>query len=196
MATCIGAVVPDLSERRIVSDPHTVFPAGNNRFLKTAFHLSVQPVRITSYNVCYTKLLRIRYEDRIQFDVQINQEQQLQYKLPSLSLQPLIENITKHNIISEELPVYVAIYISQGRLVVKNTYQPRELSEPNTGIGIQNLAKRYVYITGKSIDTYIRITSYNVCYTKLLRQCKFIEFIPFVKMHFLFLSPGNCIRPM
>lgn len=104
----------------------------------------------------YRYLLSIRYEDKLIFDVGIDSDVENQMLLPALSLQPLIENIIKHNIISEEQPMTIKIFIrDKNTLVVQNRYQQKEESS-STGFGLSNLQKRYKYLTEKSIKSYIQ----------------------------------------
>ncbi len=75
------------------------------------------------------------------------------YAIPPLSLQMLIENSLKHNVISKENPLKVKVYISDHKyLVVENNIQPKIEREPSTGVGLENIRNRYLYLTGKEIS--------------------------------------------
>ena len=78
----------------------------------------------------YCYLFKIRYADKITFDFDI-EEQYLNYKLPPISLQPLIGNTVKHNTISSKQLFRVRIFTEEGYLVVANEKRP--MLEPNPG---------------------------------------------------------------
>ena len=91
------------------------------------------------------------------------------------ALQTLVENAIKHNEMSMANPLKIVIAISDDyELLVENNLQQKRTLDASSGTGLKNLAGRYEYLTGKEMmitknHGYFRITSYNVCYTKLLR---------------------------
>jgi two-component system, LytTR family, sensor kinase len=69
-----------------------------------------------------------------------------------LALQMLVENCIKHNVISNEKPLFIRIYVNDNNyLVVENNLQKKEV-ENSTGMGLENIVKRYKYLTEKSIE--------------------------------------------
>lgn len=94
---------------------------------------------------------KIRYADKLFFDIDID-EQYLDYTLPSLSLQPLIDNAVKHNSITSRRPMHVSIRTEDGYLVVSNPKSPLVEPAQGTGIGLKNLDSRWELITGKNIE--------------------------------------------
>jgi len=88
-------------------------------------------------------LLVMRYEDNLVFEIEIDKRFN-QYLLPPMSLQLLIENAVKHNEISRRNPLRVSIKTDDsGMLHVCNPIQPRLTDSAGTGIGLDNLVKRY-----------------------------------------------------
>lgn len=100
----------------------------------------------------YCYMMEIRYEDKLLFDVQVD-EQYYNCRLPVLTLQPLIENAIKHNEISEDNPLAICISMTEGGgyLEVSNPIQPKFLKEESTGIGLANLNERYKLLFGTEI---------------------------------------------
>lgn len=90
----------------------------------------------------YLYLLKVRHDSALEVNIQ-SLEDSLDHKLPSFGLQLLVENCTKHNIISEKRPL--KINISQPdpfSITVTNNYQPRK-NVQSFGVGLDNLRKRY-----------------------------------------------------
>ena len=99
----------------------------------------------------YSYLFKIRYADKIAFDFDI-EEQYLDYKLPPISLQPLIGNAVKHNTISSKQLFRVHIYTKDGYLVVSNEKRPMLEPNPGTGVGLSNLNSRYQLLLNREIE--------------------------------------------
>lgn len=98
----------------------------------------------------YCYLIQIRYADKISFDIDIDDKYK-GYRLPALSIQPLLGNAVKHNTISSKNPMTVRIYVENMMLVVENPKHPLLSPNPGTGTGLRNLNSRYELIDGQSI---------------------------------------------
>lgn len=70
--------------------------------------------------------------------------------LPPLTLQLLVENVIKHNSITLSKPMTISIGVENEQLVVSNPIHPKKSTE-SSGIGLQNLSKRYRLMSGKDI---------------------------------------------
>lgn len=91
----------------------------------------------------YYKLLRTRYGTGLQINTDID-KRYYPYLLPSLSLQLLVENAVKHNIVSRMQPLVVEIFTAAGnKLVVNNNLQRKQLSKVSTRIGLNNIKAKY-----------------------------------------------------
>lgn len=89
----------------------------------------------------------IRYADKLFFDFDV-EEKFMTWLLPALSLQPLIGNAVKHNTITKNKPLRVTIRTTEdGWLEISNPIAPKLEAEPSTGIGLENLRKRWRLIT-------------------------------------------------
>lgn len=89
----------------------------------------------------YIALQQIRFEDKLIFENHIRKED-LHKLVPPLSIELLVENAIKHNIITTEKPLRVSLETSQGFLIVRNTYQPKEGHATPSKKGLNNLKKR------------------------------------------------------
>ena len=99
----------------------------------------------------YMYLFKIRYEDKLFFDIDVD-SQYNDWKLPALSLQPLIGNTVKHNSMTTKNPLHVTLRVVDGVLEIENPKHPKLDVEPSTGIGLDNLQKRWNILSGKSIE--------------------------------------------
>lgn len=99
----------------------------------------------------YLALQKIRFEDGLQFN--INVQKNTAGYLPPLSLQLLLENAIKHNEASRAKPLSILISIQGGELVVANNLQPKKsISEESTGIGLANIEKRYALLSTENMS--------------------------------------------
>ncbi len=92
----------------------------------------------------YLFMLHARFEDTLQVNIQ-TMPGSIQKRLPSLSLQLLVENCIKHNKVSSVKPLVIGIYQNDDTsITVENNLQIKpSASEESSGIGLQNLKKRY-----------------------------------------------------
>lgn len=109
----------------------------------------------------YFFLLQIRFDKKISLRKQIALDAN-EWKLPPLTLQLLIENAVKHNKMSNNEPLEISLINEGEYLVVSNTINKREQHETSTGIGLDNIQKRYAYITDKKIGVLESDTQFIV----------------------------------
>lgn len=99
----------------------------------------------------YIFLMKMRYEENLGFEIAV-EERFSNYLLPPMSVQVLIENAVKHNEISNRRPLVISIATDQDdTLVVCNAIQAKLTGSAGTGIGLDNLAKRYRLLLHKEI---------------------------------------------
>lgn len=90
----------------------------------------------------YYQLLQTRYGEAIHLQVEADPQYD-NWLLPSLSLQLLLENAVKHNIVSRSQPLFIRIYIREGRLVLSNNLQRRLANVPGSKMGLRNIQLKY-----------------------------------------------------
>ncbi|MGO4821347.1 MULTISPECIES: histidine kinase [unclassified Flavobacterium] len=98
----------------------------------------------------YMNLLKMRFENSLFYELPtttINRDT----KVVPLSLQLLLENTVKHNVVSEKRPLHIRIFIENGYLVVENDYQKKEVLQDRKGVGLQNIINRYGIITDRKV---------------------------------------------
>ena len=76
--------------------------------------------------------------------------------IPTLSLQMLIENAIKHNVISSKAPLFIKVVNNDDVLVVENNLQLRKSEVISTGLGQKNIIRRYELISNLKPSFYKR----------------------------------------
>ncbi len=91
----------------------------------------------------YFFLLKTRFEEGISMDITIADK----YKsslIPPLTLQILVENAVKHNIISISKPLKIEVQSqNENELVIKNNLQKKTLNVASTGMGLANISAKF-----------------------------------------------------
>lgn len=84
------------------------------------------------------------------------------YILP-LTLQMLVENAVKHNVISEQRPLDVYIKVDEDCVTVCNNLQPKSRPEPSTQFGLQSIIRRYSLLTDQKVIIEQKNNTFKVC---------------------------------
>lgn len=103
-----------------------------------------------SFAKTYMNLLKMRFENSLDYELQIDSIP-ADAKVVPLSLQLLLENTVKHNIVSEQKPLRIVIFIENNYLVVQNDFQKKEVLQDRRGLGLQNIINRYGIITDRKV---------------------------------------------
>ncbi len=99
----------------------------------------------------YTLLQKKRFGDNLIFEINIEDERVLESYIPPLTLQILLENAIKHNIISKTNPLITKIFIEGDFLHIENNLQLKKGSGEGTKIGLSNIKSRYKILFDKEI---------------------------------------------
>ncbi len=99
----------------------------------------------------YIYLLKQRFRDFLTINIELDKGLMNKFVVP-LSLQTLVENACKHNVISEDLPLTISIKDFEDNLIeVRNNYQPKRQLTVTHKIGLDNLKKRFSFFTDNQI---------------------------------------------
>ena len=98
----------------------------------------------------YMNLLKMRFENSITFEIPENFENE-EAKVVPLSLQLLLENCIKHNVVSETKPLHIKISIENNQLVISNNLQKKEVLQDRKGVGLQNIVNRYAILSQRQV---------------------------------------------
>jgi len=96
----------------------------------------------------YTYLQAIRYDQN--FNILIKNTDAFKEKwIVPMALQLILENVLKHNIISEKEPMTVEITTDKDYLLIINPLRPKQKREISHNLGLKNIEKRYEILTDK-----------------------------------------------
>jgi len=99
----------------------------------------------------YAFLLKIRFENKFDLRINLNEDLLDKYKVAPLTLQLLVENAVKHNRMSVQEPLVVEVLMQDNFLVVKNQLRIRPQREASTGTGLHNIINRYALLTDRPV---------------------------------------------
>ena len=98
----------------------------------------------------YGFLLKTRFGKNLDIDINVPDEK-LQQRIVPFSLQLLMENAIKHNIVSSEKPLRISVFTENGHLLVSNNLQMKNQVNESTGIGLDNIRNRYKLLGDKEV---------------------------------------------
>jgi len=122
----------------------------------------------------YMELLKMRFEDAVDFSL----PEQLfnpDFKIVPLSLQILLENAVKHNVISKEKPLKIAIFIKNESLCVENKCQFKQVLNKSTQLGLKNIFERYALISKRRVEVVKTNELFSVCIPLLTKKIKIMD---------------------
>jgi LytS/YehU family sensor histidine kinase len=94
-------------------------------------------------------LQKLRFNDNLHVEIQLNPAT-LQYQIPPLALQMLVDNCIKHNTISIKYPLFIKIFDDGKSITVENNLQLKQ-SKESTGQGLKNIEGRFRFIANEPI---------------------------------------------
>ena len=127
-----------------------------------------------SFAKTYMNLLKMRFENSLFYelpDAVVNPEA----KVVPLSLQLLLENTVKHNVVSDQKPLHIRIFIEGDYLVIQNDFQKKEVLQSHQGVGLQNIVNRYGIITKRKVLVEQNEQTFTVKIPILTKQISVME---------------------
>lgn len=120
----------------------------------------------------YMNLLKMRFENSISYslpDLNLHSELAMGKVVP-LALQLLLENTIKHNVVSEQKPLHIAIEIKNNELIISNNLQKKEVLSDRKGVGLQNIVDRYAMLTDRNVLVTEKNDNFSVSIPILTKQ--------------------------
>lgn len=100
----------------------------------------------------YFNLMQLRLGEHYHLQIQVDTNEAAAFLLPPFTLQLLLENALLHNQATVATPLLIIIELQHTRLVVTNPLQAKLLGAKGNGIGLANLAKQFLFLTGQNIE--------------------------------------------
>ncbi|EDP71857.1 putative two-component system sensor, no kinase domain [Flavobacteriales bacterium ALC-1] len=117
----------------------------------------------------YMSLLKTRFEDSIIFEIP-DEASNPESKVVPLSLQLLLENAVKHNMVTSSKPLHIKIFEDKGHLVVMNNLQPKQIVKKSSGVGLENIKQRYNLLSDRKVIINQRAKDFAVAIPMLTKQ--------------------------
>ena len=86
----------------------------------------------------------------------------MHYKIAPVTIQNLIENAIKHNIIDPGSPLMIDIFVDDEYLVVKNNLQKKNVVETSNKKGLEQFASLYKYLSGLPVTIEETSTKFQI----------------------------------
>jgi LytS/YehU family sensor histidine kinase len=99
----------------------------------------------------YYQLLSIRFNEMILVEKNID-ESMMQKQMIPLTLQLVMENAIKHNVVSKNHPLKITIETKRNYLFVSNVIQKKESLEFSSGLGLKILSSRYAFLSDSPFE--------------------------------------------
>ena len=96
-------------------------------------------------------MMEVRFANKLVFDIEV-EEENMNLKIPVLSLLPLIDNVVVHNMIDSLHKMEVTIRLNDSQeLVVSNPIYPKISPPATNGTGLRNLENRFSLLMNEQI---------------------------------------------
>jgi signal transduction histidine kinase len=122
----------------------------------------------------YVRLLKMRFEDSIVFDIP-EEASDTEAKIVPLSLQLLLENAVKHNVVTSSRPLHIKVFEKNGNLVVKNNLQEKPVVKKSSGVGLQNIQQRYHILSDRKVAIEKTTKDFSVSLPMLSKKITVLE---------------------
>jgi hypothetical protein len=100
----------------------------------------------------FVYLYQLRFDNKLTVSVAV-EETLLQRLIAPMTLQLLIENAVKHNIVSTRKPLNIEIYTDENHFLnVRNNLQKKQTEEVSTAMGLKNIVSRYGFLTRLPVE--------------------------------------------
>lgn len=107
----------------------------------------------------YLNLYKFRFEQGFNYKLTVDDKYN-KWLIPPLTLQVLVENVIKHNVVSRQKPLNLSISNNGSNLIVKNNLQTKESKKDSTNTGQQNLIGKFELLNCSSPEFKIENNHY------------------------------------
>ena len=105
-----------------------------------------------SFAGSYIRLNKLRFDENISINTAETNSDINKKKIAPLTIQLLLENAIKHNVISKKKPLKVDITFENSYIIVKNKKQLKRNREYSSNMGLKNINNRYSFLTESPVE--------------------------------------------
>lgn len=109
----------------------------------------------------YIDLQTTRFGDGLQISVNVPEDQRTCQIVP-VTIQNLLENAIKHNIIDDETPLVIRIYTDNDTLYIMNSLQKKGFVETSNKQGLSSLQSLYHYLCDREVKILETTTHFTI----------------------------------
>ena len=109
----------------------------------------------------YSDLLKVRFQEGFRIVTAIRDEDKNRNVVPC-SIQMLVENAIKHNIVSPSEILTIEIISNGDSISVTNTVNPKNTAEPSTKVGLKYIRQQYKDLSGRAVLVEVTDKKYIV----------------------------------
>ncbi len=99
----------------------------------------------------YLRLQQIRFEEALQVRIRV-EEQYHHLRIAPVTLQNLLENAIKHNIVTVDEPLVMDVFVEQETLIVKNVLNKKSFVETSNRQGLAQLQSLYQFLSQRPVE--------------------------------------------
>jgi len=99
----------------------------------------------------YIRLLKVRFDSNLIVNID-NKLDTTNRNIAPLTLQLLIENAIKHNVVSKKHPLSINIIMSDNVIIIRNNIRLKSNKEYSSELGIKNIISRYGFLTEETVE--------------------------------------------
>jgi sensor histidine kinase YesM len=122
----------------------------------------------------YMSLLKMRFEDSIIFEIP-EKASNPESRVVPLSLQLLLENAVKHNMVTPSKPLHIKIHEDGGSLIIQNNLQEKQIVKKSSGVGLNNITQRYDLLTQREVHINKTASDFQVAIPMLTKQIEIMR---------------------
>jgi hypothetical protein len=122
----------------------------------------------------YVQLLKMRFEDSLIFEIpEVSQNPDA--RIVPLSLQLLLENAVKHNVVTAAKPLLIKVTEEDGRLIISNNLQEKQVVKKGSGVGLHNIRQRYDILSDRKVTIHKTENNFSVQLPILTKKISVME---------------------
>ena len=122
----------------------------------------------------YVQLLKMRFEEGIQFNLP-EKSSDPEARIVPLSLQLLLENAVKHNVVTAQRPLTLRVYEKDAMLFIENNLQKKQVLKKSSGVGLQNITQRYSILSDRKVAIEQTTDTFRVGLPVLTKKVSIME---------------------